>query len=123
MPGAPPPPPNIVQDAKTVAAMIRIYCRDRHGMQGAALCPDCRTLAAYAEARLARCPFGSRKTTCRVCPIHCYRPAERAHMADVMRHSGPKMTWAHPLLTLRHLWLERQGPPDRPATPARRFSA
>ena len=105
-------PPNIVKDGRTVNAMVRIYCHDRHGTHGATLCRACTSLTAYADARLARCPFGAAKTTCRECPIHCYRPAERAAMKDVMRRAGPKMLWRHPFLTIRHVWLERQGPPS-----------
>jgi hypothetical protein len=108
---APDVPGNIRRDRKTVAAMMRIYCRDRHGRPHGSLCQDCTDLAGYADVRLVKCPFGSRKTTCRVCPIHCYRPAERAAMKVVMRDAGPKMLSEHPWLALRHLWNERQGPP------------
>jgi hypothetical protein len=93
---------------------VRIYCHDRHGSAGAPLCASCDALARYADARLAHCPFGADKTTCRECPIHCYKPAERAAMKDVMRHAGPQMIWRHPLLAIRHVWLERQGPPPWP---------
>jgi hypothetical protein len=107
-------PPNIATDAKTVRAMVHIYCHDLHGQARGRLCAGCAALAEYADYRLARCPFGATKTTCRECPIHCYRPAERAEMKRVMRHAGPRMLWRHPVLTVRHLWLERQGPPPWP---------
>lgn len=99
-------PPNIVKDGETVWAMVRIHCHGRHGTAGARVCESCEALADYARARLALCPFGVHKTTCRECPIHCYRPAERAAIKDVMRHAGPQMIWRHPLLAIRHLWLE-----------------
>ena len=109
-------PQNIVRDRRTVAAMVDIYCHHHHGRRATAheLCPDCASLMAYADVRLAKCPFGPEKTTCRECPIHCYRPAERAAMKQVMVYSGPRMLWRHPLLALRHLWLERQGAPPWP---------
>ena len=107
-------PPNIVKDAKTVAAMVRIYCRDKHGSARGALCPACADLLDYADERLEKCPFGDEKTTCRDCPIHCYRPAERTAMKDVMRYAGPRMLWQHPLLAIRHLWMERKGAPPWP---------
>jgi hypothetical protein len=99
--------------------MVHLFCRDRHGRPHA-LCRECDTLARYADARLERCPFGSSKTTCRVCPVHCYRPAERAAMKVVMSQAGPKMLYRHPWLALRHLWVERQGPPPWPIPRARR---
>jgi hypothetical protein len=107
-------PANIVRDQRTIAAMLALYCRDHHGTRGAP-CEVCRRLLDYSHGRLAKCPYGAEKTTCRECPIHCYRPAERASMRDVMRYAGPRMLWRHPLLALRHLWIERQGPPRRAA--------
>ncbi len=93
--------------------MVRLSCHDHHATTDAP-CPDCQRLIEYSHARLAHCPYGAGKTTCRECPTHCYRPAERAAMRDVMRYAGPRMLWRHPLLALRHLWIERQGPPRRP---------
>jgi hypothetical protein len=113
-------PRNIVLDAKTVGAMVRIYCRDVHRPPSDALCGDCAALLAYADVRLGRCPFGPEKTTCRECPIHCYRPAQRSAMKAVMRHAGPRMLWRHPWLALRHLWLDRQGAPPWPPQASRR---
>ena len=113
-PGARPIPANIVKDARTVAAMVRIYCRDKHGAARGSLCPACADLLDYADDRLEKCPFGEEKTTCRDCPIHCYRPAERTAMKDVMRYAGPRMLWKHPLLAIRHLWMERKGAPPWP---------
>jgi hypothetical protein len=107
-------PRNLLLDQRTVAAMVRIYCADKHAAEDGNPCPECSALLEYAYARLAKCPYGAEKTTCRECPIHCYRPAERTAMKDVMRHAGPRMLWRHPLLALRHLWIERKGTPQRP---------
>ena len=109
-----PVPSNIRRDAKTVAAMVRIYCAGKHGRANGGLCDPCAALLEYAEERLAKCPFGEEKTTCRDCQIHCYRLAERTAMKDVMRYAGPRMLWRHPLLAIRHLWIERQGAPPWP---------
>ena len=93
--------------------MVHVFCREQHATLNGSLCSDCSTLHDYAFARLEHCPFGEQKTTCRVCPIHCYRSTEREAMRDVMRFAGPKMLWRHPWLAIRHLWVERQGPPAR----------
>ena len=63
--------------------MVEIHCRARHVRPGGALCPACAELTGYAELRLSKCPFGAAKTTCRECPVHCYRPGEREAMKDV----------------------------------------
>jgi hypothetical protein len=112
--GETPRPPNIVLDGRTVEAMVRIYCHDKHGTARGALCEACDALLCYADSRLAKCPFGEEKTTCRECPVHCYRAAERTAMKDVMHYAGPRMLWRHPILAVRHLLLERKGPPPWP---------
>jgi hypothetical protein len=112
-------PRNIQLDLQTVSAMVRLYCKREHAASANALCDRCAALLAYAEARLAICPFGDEKTTCRECPVHCYRPAERAEMKVVMREAGPRMLWRHPWLAIRHLWVERQGPPSWPPKKSR----
>ena len=89
----------------TLVCMTRIYCSDHHpGHPGADLCPDCAKLMAYAERRLARCPYGQDKPTCAKCPVHCYKPAPREQARQVMRYAGPRMTWRHPLRSLVHLF-------------------
>ena len=113
-------PSNIITDKKTVAAMVHIYCHDTHGTPRGTLCDGCGALLAYADERLTRCPFEEEKTTCRDCPVHCYRPVEKDAMKEVMRYAGPRMLLRHPLLAVRHLWLERKGAPPWP--PKRRRS-
>lgn len=94
----------IRREERTVRLMIGIYCR-RHHRTGhlTGLCPECEALAEYASARLARCPFGDRKTACRDCSVHCYRPDMRERIRRVMRYAGPRMILHHPLAAIRHL--------------------
>lgn len=92
----------IQREQRTVAAMIRLYCRDHHGTE--TLCTDCETLLAYAMTRLEACPFGASKPTCSKCHIHCYKPEMREKVTTVMRYAGPRMIRHHPLMALRHLW-------------------
>jgi hypothetical protein len=99
-------PGPIATEKKTVAAMVRIYCAEHHPDQRG-LCTVCGTLLAYSNARLDACPYGAGKPTCRECPIHCYRPAEREAMRQVMRFAGPRMMLRHPWLSMVHLWKER----------------
>ena len=101
------------REARTVAAMIRRYCRDRHHTTDG-LCPECAELLAYARRRLARCPFQERKTTCGKCPVHCYAPAMRERIREVMRYAGPRMLLSHPLMALRHLLDGLRKPRSRP---------
>lgn len=81
--------------------MVTIYCSLKHETRDS-LCSDCEELMKYARTRLATCPFQEKKTTCAKCPVHCYKPAMRDKVKDVMRFSGPHMTYRHPILALYH---------------------
>lgn len=101
-----------------MAAMIAIACRHRHG--GSGLCADCAALEAYANERIAHCPYGVEKPTCARCPIHCYRRDAREAIRDVMAFAGPRMLRRHPLLALLHIvdgWRAVPPRPRRAATP------
>jgi hypothetical protein len=89
------------RERKTVEAMIDIYCNARHEPRGK-LCRECGELLAYAERRLAKCPFQQRKTTCANCRVHCYTSVMRKKIKQVMRFSGPRMLLRHPVLALLH---------------------
>lgn len=93
----------LIRAQETVSKMISIYCQSHHGTHRNALCSDCQSLEAYAHLRIERCPFGEDKPTCAKCPIHCYTPARRDQIRQVMRYAGPRMLLHHPLLATLHL--------------------
>lgn len=105
--------PRIERERKTVEAMIRLFCRDRHG-GGLEPCPTCEELRIYAGKRLEACPYDGDKPTCAYCPVHCYKPSMREQIRDVMRYSGPRMIWRHPVLAVLHLLDSRRKAPARP---------
>ena len=61
----------------------------------------------YVRERVDKCPQGDGKRSCRVCPIHCYRPDQREAIRRVMRYAGPRMMLHHPIMAIRHLLSER----------------
>lgn len=85
-----------------VSQMIALYCRKKHRV-GSGLCPSCRELDAYAKKRSDNCPFMETKTFCSNCRIHCYRPEMREKIREVMRFSGPRMVFHHPVTAARHV--------------------
>jgi hypothetical protein len=91
------------REYKTIEAMISLYCRERHNTKKNEFCPACQELLTYAKARLDKCPYQKEKPTCAHCPIHCYKPAMREQIREVMRYAGPRMLRRHPLLAIRHL--------------------
>ena len=84
-----------------VSRMIALYCRKNHG--GKTLCPDCAALDAYARQRSDKCPFMETKTFCSNCRVHCYQPEMREKIRAVMRFSGPRMLFHHPIPAIRHM--------------------
>ena len=89
------------REKELVSQMIALYCRRKHG--GKALCPDCEALDSYARRRSDKCPFMETKTFCSNCRVHCYRPEMRERIRAVMRFSGPRMIFHHPVIALRHV--------------------
>ena len=84
-----------------VSRMIALYCRKNHG--GKTLCPDCAALDAYARQRSDKCPFMETKTFCSNCRVHCYQPEMREKIRAVMRFSGRRMLFHHPIPAMRHM--------------------
>jgi hypothetical protein len=109
--------PRLTRELNTIAAMLRIYCRDQHGAVArgnAQMCAECAGLQDFARKRLAGCPFGADKPTCVNCQIHCYGARQREAMRAVMRYAGPRMLWRHPVLALAHLADGRRAAPPKP---------
>jgi hypothetical protein len=105
--------PRLARELRTIRAMLRIACRDRHGTaQG--LCAECAALADYAAKRLSLCPYGDDKPTCVNCRIHCYGPRQREQVRETMRYAGPRMLLRHPVLAVMHLVDGRRPAPPRP---------
>lgn len=106
----PPTVKRMARERKTIAAMIRLYCRHQHHT-GTGLCPPCEELQSYAFARLDRCPFADQKPTCAKCTVHCYKPEMRERVRQVMRFAGPRMLLQHPMLAVLHLLDGLRKPP------------
>lgn len=90
------------REKQTVEKMIRIFCHKQHH-QKIGLCEECKELQKYAINRLDSCKFGEKKPTCGKCTVHCYKPLMKKKIISVMRYSGPKMIYFHPVNAIRHL--------------------
>ncbi len=117
------------REKQVMELMIRLYCRKNHGEQRRkelyssgsavssdleqmgedstqrknALCSECRALRDYAMLRIEKCPFMETKTFCSNCRVHCYRAEMREKIREVMRFSGPRMIFYHPVMAVRHV--------------------
>lgn len=85
-----------------VGEMIKLYCKKNHGTKND-LCKDCQALKDYAEMRSDKCPFMETKTFCSNCKVHCYKAELREQIRQVMRFSGPRMIFHHPVMAINHL--------------------
>jgi len=90
------------QEKAVVTKMIEIYCRKQHMSKGE-LCTECKDLRDYAILRSDKCSFMETKTFCSNCKVHCYKPEMREKIRRVMRFSGPRMIFYHPLLAVHHV--------------------
>lgn len=111
--------PRIEREMRTVTAMVHLYCREQHHTHDG-LCAECSAVQGYAMHRLERCPFQEGKTTCAKCTVHCYKPAMREQIRVIMRYSGPRMLWMHPVLAIQHLIDGRRSEAVLPVKPVGR---
>ncbi|POT57214.1 nitrous oxide-stimulated promoter family protein [Citrobacter amalonaticus] len=102
----------IVREKLTIEKMIALY--ERRCPQASEEQGHYDALLAYAQKRLDKCIFGEEKPACKQCPVHCYQPAKREEMKQIMRWAGPGMLWRHPILTVRHLIDDRRPVPELP---------
>ena len=93
------------QEKRIVRDMISLYCRKNHDSKE--LCDECRALADYADNRSDHCPYMSDKSFCSQCKTHCYNAQMREQIRRVMRFSGPRMIFHHPIAAMRHLYYSK----------------
>ena len=91
------------REKKIVREMIALYCRKNHGTKRGELCRECENLCNYACLRSDKCPFMENKTFCSNCKVHCYKPEMREKICEVMRYSGPRMMFSHPVMAISHV--------------------
>ncbi len=108
------------RDLKTLARFIEVYCRHRHADEAkeevylkmhdvaaitgrrVELCRACRRLLGHSFVKRSTCPLEP-KPACKHCPQHCYQPAYRSRIREVMRYSGRKLVLSGRLDYLFHL--------------------
>ena len=98
------------REKKMVSEMILLYCKKQHkslrkasGLGKTELCPECAELENYSRMRSDQCPFMETKTFCSNCKVHCYKPKMRERIRKIMRFSGPRMLFVHPVEAIRHV--------------------
>lgn len=83
------------REKEIVSLMIHLYCKHHDDI-------DEDELQSYALQRIEKCPMMATKTFCSQCRIHCYEKTKQEQIKKVMRYSGPRMMFYHPILAIRH---------------------
>lgn len=91
------------KEKKLIPVMIKKYCNRHHGTKVREICGECKALTEYALFRLEKCPFKVNKKFCSFCKVHCYRPEMRQKIKEVMKWSGPRMIFSHPIYAFSHV--------------------
>lgn len=91
------------QEVRLIPRMIEIYCHGKHHTNKHELCKECEELKEYSLFRLSKCPFKVNKKFCIFCKIHCYKPDMKVRIKEVMKYSGPRMLFSHPIFSISHV--------------------
>lgn len=100
-------------EKKTLEAMIDIYCKGNHynkkedRARDYKPCPICHEQAAYALSKIDACKFKENKPVCSKCPVKCYNSEHKAMIKKIMRYSGPRIIFIHPLLFARYIFRKK----------------
>lgn len=91
----------IEKEKQVVSTMIQLYCKRKHHTKQ--LCEECTDLEAFALKRLSHCRYQEEKTFCSSCKTHCYPPRYKEKIKKVMRFSGPRLLFTHPIMVVQHI--------------------
>ncbi len=89
-------------EKKTIEKVIEIYCNHKHDIPHG-LCDDCSELLGDAIHLINKCQHKP-KPACGACKTNCFSSDQRKKMKGIMKYSGPKMLFRHPVLTINHFW-------------------
>lgn len=95
-----------LKDLKILASFIELFCHARHDRKKAGevtipeilqgkrsprtICAECAELLEHGMKKRALCPLNP-KPSCKSCHIHCYTPAYREKIREIMAYSGKRM--------------------------------
>ena len=82
--------------------MIKLYCNKHHNTQSQ-LCPNCSDIYFYSLKQIDRCPHAENKPTCNQCETNCYVEDIRIKIKKIMKWSGPRILFYHPIYAIRYI--------------------
>jgi hypothetical protein len=111
-----------IKDLKILARFIELFCHDRHDRKAVGevtvpeilqqakgspttICLACADLLEHGMKKRGACPLDP-KPTCKNCHVHCYTPAQRQKVREIMAYSGKKMILRGRLDYLWHYFIK-----------------
>ncbi len=92
-----------LQEKETIKSMIMVYCKGNHGTPKGKLCEECSSVLEYSYKRIDHCPFMETKTFCSNCKVHCFKKEQREKIKEIMKYSGKRMIFSHPIMAVSHV--------------------
>jgi len=92
----------VLREKKTLEIMAMLYCKRVHKTPKP-MCDRCREVYEYSVLRISSCPRKSYRGVCKGCTIHCFKDEYREEIKKIMRYSGPRLLFKHPLLAIAHV--------------------
>lgn len=89
------------REKKVITEMVKLYCRKNH--KNGELCDECNEVLNYSLKRIDNCKFMETKTFCSNCKSPCYSLKMKEKIKQIMKFSGPRMLFYHPLLVIYHI--------------------
>ena len=89
------------REKKVISEMVKLYCRKNHKKRE--LCDECRDVLNYSLNRIDNCKYMYTKTFCSNCKKPCYSPKMKEKIKQIMKFSGLRILFHHPLLVISHM--------------------
>lgn len=89
------------REKKVITEMVKLYCKKNH--KNGELCDECNEILNYSLKRIDHCKFMETKTFCSNCKSPCYNMEMKEKIKQIMKFSGPRMLFYHPLLVIYHI--------------------
>lgn len=93
-----------LKEKSVMFSMIKVFCKSKHKTKNF-LCNECRNVLSYAYEKIEICPYMKNKTFCSSCKTHCYNKDMQEKIKQIMRFSGPKMIFYHPITALKYVFI------------------
>lgn len=87
-----------------ISQKINKFSKIYPNWRGVWLCKDCLNLALLAQIHIQQCARIQDKSFCHLCPKNCYSKRHLKQISTMMKFSGKRILFYHPLLALKYIF-------------------